>query len=370
MTNIVLNESMAAFHPGYYIDQYLQNNGMSQRELAERLGVSAKTVNYLINGKINLNDNLITGLSLVLGTSEQLWKNLNIKYLEKKKQIEYENNINADIPVLKKIDYSFFSKNNFTKTTSNPRERIEELRRFFKITNLQILEKRDFLVQYKSAVTNIEDKHIINSNAWVQTALNIGANINVSDVNLDYLKQSLPKIRKMSQEDPQVFLPKLRNIFNKCGVAFVIIPNLQNCGINGAVKWLGDNKVLLALNDRRKYSDIFWFALFHEIRHVFQRRTKHLIVSTDKSLNIDSNINIQNLEADADNFAQNFLIPKSEYNSFVNKGDFSYNSVKAFANKLEIQPGIVVGRLQRDNYINFSQLNGLKQKYSISIKQL
>lgn len=49
--------------------------------------------------------------------------------------------------------------------------------------------------------------------------------------------------------------------------------------MNGAVKWLGKDKVVLALNDRRKYLDIFLFALFHELGHVLQQRIKVLSVS-------------------------------------------------------------------------------------------
>ena len=56
-----------------------------------------------------------------------------------------------------------------------------------------------------------------------------------------------------------------RRLQTTLSVALVLLPNLKNCGVNGAVKWLGKDKVVLVLNDRRKYADTFWFALFHEI---------------------------------------------------------------------------------------------------------
>jgi len=44
---------------------------------------------------------------------------------------------------------------------------------------------------------------------------------------------------------------------------------------------------------------------------------------------------------------------------------FSEVAVREFATKIGIDCGIVVGRLQKVNIIDFCQLNSLKQKYTI-----
>ena len=76
----------------------------------------------------------------------------------------------------------------------------------------------------------------------------------VKPLDLKYLKSKLPEIRRMSLKNPETFMPQLKEIFAKSGVAFVVVPNLRNCGVNGAVKWLGKQKLLTAINDRRKDS--------------------------------------------------------------------------------------------------------------------
>lgn len=38
----------------------------------------------------------------------------------------------------------------------------------------------------------------------------------------------------------------------------------------------------------------------------------------------------------------------------------------SFANEIGIAPGIVVGRLQKDGYLPYSQLNGLKVRYQFA----
>lgn len=365
--NRISNDSLMAFHPGFYIKKYLNAQGMKQSELAKRLNVSEKTVSNLVNGEINLTDDLAEGLSLVFGTSVDLWMNLNKIYFDKKREIEESKKIKEDEKTLKQMDYSFWSNHGFVKKTRKAEEKVKELRRFFQISSLKALENPDFLVQYKTAVNNVQEKNIINSNAWVQTALNLANKVDVSELNLGYLKNNLDEIRGMTSEDPRIFMPKLNKIFKESGVAFVIVPNVKNCGVNGAVKWLGKQKVLLAMNDRRKYSDVFWFALFHEIKHVFQRKVGHTIISADGNVEVTSTLNLEKLEEEADSFARDFLISPSDYNTFVNNGDYSYNAVVKFSNKIGIQPGILVGRLQRDKYIGYNQLNRLKERYEIVI---
>ena len=128
---------------------------------------------------------------------------------------------------------------------------------------------------------------------------------------------------------------RLKELLASCGVALVLLPNLKNCGVNGAVKWLGKDKVVLDLNDRRKYADTFWFALFHELGHVLQQRVKVLLVSEKNKAGLETDALIQKLETEADLFSQDTLIPKDEYLEFIedNPRGFTSDSVRAFAKK-------------------------------------
>ena len=74
--------------------------------------------------------------------------------------------------------------------------------------------------------------------------------------------------------------------------------------VNGAVKWVNDERVVLAINNRGLDADKFWFSLFHEIRHVFQRKIKTVFISYNEKEKIDVN---NQLEEDANIFATNYL---------------------------------------------------------------
>ena len=64
-------------HPGeILLELYLKPKGMSQLELARRMGVPIQRVNTLINGKRDMSPETAILLSKVLKTSSQYWMNL------------------------------------------------------------------------------------------------------------------------------------------------------------------------------------------------------------------------------------------------------------------------------------------------------
>jgi Zn-dependent peptidase ImmA (M78 family) len=190
----------------------------------------------------------------------------------------------------------------------------------------------------------------------------VAATIETDLFNAEKLKGYIPEIRGMTLQDPDVFLPRLREIFSDCGVAFVILPYLKNSGINGAVKWINQDRVVLAMNDRRLNADTFWFSLFHEIKHVLQQKTRTVFISSNKQ---EMKAIDDKLEAEADFYAQNILIPAKEYHRFAPTKYTSDAEIAAFAKEIGIHPGIVAGRLQHDRIIAPNRCTNLKQQYKI-----
>ena len=356
-------KNLIAFHPGYYIKDIIEEMNMTQSELAKRLATTDKTISKLINGEIPLSDEIAQKLSNMLGTSAKFWLNIQATYDAKIIEIKRQKELEEEKQCMKVIDYNFFQELGVVsshKTTTE--EKIKELLQFLKISSLSILRQRDFLVQFRTVVSKMTDKNIINSNIWVQTALNIADTVDCQPFNKKKLKNFLPEIRSMTLQKADVFYPRLKEIFAECGVAFIILPHLKGSGINGAVRWINKNKVMLALNNRGAYSDKFWFSLFHEIKHIFQQKMKETFISASEK---DISLNNKDLEYEADTFARNYLIPEELYAKFINQNDFSYSSIAAFAEKVEIDVGIVIGRLQFEKKIEYNQFNNFKTQYVI-----
>lgn len=72
-----LPENRPPTHPGEMLrKEFLEPLGMSQRELADRLGVHYPRVNELVNGKRGVTTETAVMLAKLLGTSPELWLNL------------------------------------------------------------------------------------------------------------------------------------------------------------------------------------------------------------------------------------------------------------------------------------------------------
>lgn len=358
--NRIEYDGIVAYHPGYYVKDMIKELDMSQEELSKRLNTSPKHVSDLINGKSKLSDELALKLATVFGTGTNLWLNIQQKYVEKVLEIKRLQDLDKECELAKKIDYSFFVNMELLPYRRKTKEKVEELLKFFQVASLSVLCRRDFLVQYKTAVATVKETNVINANAWVQTAINLGRQMETKPFDEKILKDSISLIRTMTVEEPKEFVEKLKILLSDCGIALVLMPNLKNCGVNGAVKWLSNDKVLLAINDRKKYADYFWFALFHELGHVLQKRKKLLIVADGgKQLDGDDELFIK-LEDEANLFAQETLLKSKDYQKFIERNNINQQSVIRFSSEQKIHPGIVVGRLQRDGIIGFDRLNDLK----------
>ena len=358
-------EELIAFHPGYYVKEIIEDMGITQSEFAQRLNTTDKTLCKLVNAEISLSDDLAQKLAQMMGTSVKVWLDLQTSYTEKILEIKKRKALDEEIRYLKILDYSYFRRLHVVKDTRNSAERIAELHKFFKVSSLSVLGEKDFLVACKTAVQDVTEKNIVSSNAWIQTALNGAEKMVCKPFNKKRLQSYLPEIRTMTLQDPSVFFPRLCAIFQECGVAFILLPHLKNSGVNGAVKWINPEKVLLAINNRRLYADVFWFSLFHEIRHILQQKIKETFISSDKTACISCAD--KELEADADRFAGDYLIARGEYERFIGNKTWNENNVRIFAQQVGIHPGVVVGRLQHDGHLDYNQLINLKEKYEVRV---
>jgi len=88
MSNVKEYKDIVAFHPGYYIADIIDDMEISQNEFATRMGITAKTLSKLINGQANISNDLAKKLSVMLGTSVEVWQNLQNTYDQKLLEIQ------------------------------------------------------------------------------------------------------------------------------------------------------------------------------------------------------------------------------------------------------------------------------------------
>lgn len=87
MSYIEKYKDIIAFHPGYYVEEAIQDMNISQSDFANRLGIPERTLSLFINGQIDVSYNLARRLSMILGTSIKFWFNLQSIYYRKMTKI-------------------------------------------------------------------------------------------------------------------------------------------------------------------------------------------------------------------------------------------------------------------------------------------
>ena len=352
MTKIVYND-MIAFHPGYYILEIIEELELTQKEFGNRVGITPKTLSLLLSGNAKINVELSAKLAKSLGTSVNYWLNLQSQYDEKVHLINLEKEAEDEYECLKLINYSYFEKLGLVEKTRDKARRIASLCKCLTISNLCYLKSDLVSVACKVAIPAMEPKNIVNLNAWIYVARSFFTKQNVEKFSVSKLKNALADIRKLARDNQKESINKLGEILNDCGVRFVVLPYLENSGINGFLQWKSEAPSI-AINDRGKSHDLFWFTDFHEIKHILQGQNTKFVLDLDKS-NFDDE-----LEIDANEFARDILIPPKEYEQFISQGKFDEGEIIDFSKKISIHPGVVVGRLHYEKYIEYRQLKNLK----------
>ena len=353
-----------AFHPGVIIKDAIDSLDMTQSEFANRVGLSVKNVSTLVNGESNITFGVAIKLATFFGNSVEGWLNLQTNYdlylYREKQNKEYA----EDWEISKKISKEFIKKvlgielsNKFS--TKN----IDDLRRSFSVTSLSNLKRPDLYVFYHTSINKeIDEEMMMLRNAWISIAEQKARNIRCSTFNKDKIIENQKKLRCLTTLAPEVFLPRLKDFCNSCGVKLVILPYLSGSNVNGVTKWIdSEDCALVAVNDCGKDADKFWFALFHEFGHVIKNHKRHMTISLNKNDVLDGE------EKEANEFVENLLIDKEKYNEFVKRNDFSISSINSFAKQQGVAPFIVIGRLQKDKYIPWSKYKEQKVKYNISL---
>lgn len=358
MKNEKSYKSIIAFHPGSYVEDIIENMNISQKEFAKRLNITEKSLSRLVNAEDKLSNDIARKLSQLSGISIETWLNLQSTYDIKVMEIE-DAEKEDEKSICKNIDFNYFKEHNYVnKGIYNIDKKIRELRKLLSISSLTYLSRMNPQVSYRNASGNFDDKAIINSNIMLE--LGIAQASGMSEIKFDKntLEKNITTIKSLTTSPPELFIPRLKELFSKCGIVFITLPNLRNAKINGAVKRFKNGSVLLLISDRNKDLDIFWFSLFHEIGH---------ILSGDFYSDYFDTEEYSSQESRADTFAKDTLIQPHKYQEFVQKGIFTEEHVIGFAQAEKIHPGIVVGRLQKEEYISYKCLNNLKEKYDFQI---
>jgi HTH-type transcriptional regulator / antitoxin HigA len=354
MADTMLNQYVPDYlvAPGEVLEEYLEAYSMPQAELAARTGLTKKTINEIIKGKSPITSETALKLERSLGRPAHFWNNLERQFQEDRSRFAEAKRLEGHLDWLKKVPVGHLTKLGWLPKKNNKILQLTEVLRFFGVATpeqwLTVWQKHQ--VAYRQTVHFDACAEFLS--AWLRKGEIDARQIACEPFDRKRFQEALDVIRGLTMEEPKIFKPRLVDICASAGVAVVFIPELPKTGVYGATRWLGD-KAVIQLSLRYKSNDHLWFTFFHEAGHIIRHGRKEIFIEGN---GMDSN-----KEEEANTFARDKLIPPADYRRFIASWDGrSLAPIEAFAGKINIAPGIVVGRLQYDKRMPNSHGNKLK----------
>ena len=347
--------------PGDTILDLIEEREWTQAELAERLGYSTKHVSQLINGKVPLSEDAAVRLQTVLGASVGFWLKREALYRERVATLEASARHEAMVPWLEKIPVK-----ELMSIGALPKRRIDkqskpsivgELLAFFGVATPEQWQSHYARMELSFRRNRLEQSDIGAISAWLRLGERLAEKMDGPKYSSEKLLEILPQIRALTTLTPEEFAPRIKKLFHEAGVVFVVVPSLPRACVSGVARWLNPNRPLIQVSDYGKSNDRFWFSVFHEVAHILLHSKEKKTVFLE---NPDSVEPAAIEEREADEWASNFLISNQNFSELQKLKTKS--AVCAFAEKLQIHPGLIVGRLQHEKIIEKTWMNELKMR--------
>jgi len=340
--------------PGAHLIEVLEAKGMSQSELATRMGRPLKTINEIVKGKASITAETAIQLERALGVSAKLWNALESAYqleLAQKRDCE---RLLPWVEWAKRVPTKELTKRGVFEPAQDEIDLVRQCLDFFGIDSPETLLASSTVAAFrKSPAFDPDDLAMC---TWLRLGELEAARLTCAPFDKLEFKNALVRLRLLSREpNLRVIRAKIEELCAAVGVAVCFISELQRTHVCGAARWLTSEKALIQLSCRYESDDQFWFTFFHECAHVLLHGKKEGFLERAGSLDDEE-------EDEANEFAANHLIPRQAFVSLMREKPISKDRITAFAEEHQISPGIVLGQLQKRKRLPFqTNLNQLKR---------
>lgn len=333
----------------------LEAIGMSQTELATRMGRPYKTVNEIIRNKASITAETAVQLEQVLGIPASFWLKREQRYREFLARLAGKQRLNNWVEWLEEIPIQLMMRRGWIATSTDPSQQVLNALRFFAVASPDawraLWESKE--VAYRKSTALKSNFGAIA--AWLRQGEIEAREIECAPYKADAFRDALISIRALTVEPIASFQRELVNLCANAGVAAVFVPELPNIGISGATQWLTSTKALVQLSLSYKTDDQLWFTFFHEAGHILLHGKRQIFLEMDDK-------DREQEEREADRFALDTLINPIAWEQFIAQQSYqSKASIKDFSKDVGIAPGIVVGRLQHEKLLPYDYCNDLKR---------
>jgi HTH-type transcriptional regulator/antitoxin HigA len=345
--------------PGETLAEVLQERGMTQAALAELLGRPKEAIRDIIHGKVPMTKDDALRLARVLRVPADFWIMRERQYSLFLEESEAQNRRRTELAWLRQIPIAQMIKRGWIPETQDKQDQMHAILAFFGVASVDEWQRRwmspDAAFRRSPSFEGAPGAVA----AWLRQGELEADQISCAPFDKQAFRGVLERARSLTRESPGIFQPLLAKRCAEAGVAVVFLPELPKCRVSGVTRWLSPAKATIQLSLRYRADDHLWFSFFHEAGHILLHGKRDVFVEEEGNEDNEK-------EEQANCFAADSLILRRQYQKLLTQEPFSKSKIMAFAEKIGIAPGIVVGRLQHDGHLSYSHCNNLKQRFRLS----
>ncbi len=350
--------------PGDTIQEHIDFIGMSQAELAERMGRPKEKINDIIKGREPITTATAFQLEKVLGIPASFWLNSEKSYRKELYELQQQEELEKEKDWLGAFPVNEMRKLGWLPDTREKHVLVDSLLKFFCVASTREWERiyldEEVSVAFRVSLAHTQSPHAIS--AWLRRGEIQAKEIATAAFDKKKFKEALAAIKELAFIMPDNFAQQLQHICAQCGVAVVFTQSLPKAPIGGATRWF-HHKPIIQLSDRYRTNDHFWFTFFHEAAHLILHGKKDIFLENVQGTEVD-----QEKEEEANAFAAKILLTENELQQIIDVAPLTEEAIYAFAEKFRTPAGVIIGRLQHMKRIPFSFGNGCRQKMELFVE--
>lgn len=342
--------------PGEILADELELRGLSQSELARRMGRPVKTINEIVHAKAAVTPDTALQLELALDVPARLWLNLESSYREQLARERAFRSFADDTDWARRFPLADLRKYRLIPEAASGGELVAAVLGFFGVSSVESWDRlwSNPVADFRHSPTFESDSVALS--AWLRWGERFAESVDTQPFDADKLRLVLVAAREFTRQEPlSDVLEDLSERLADCGVVLALTPGLKGTAVSGATRWLAPDRALIQLSMRYRSDDHLWFTLFHEASHLLEETHDGWIESDKPAEPTDE------LERRVDQRARDLLVPPREYDEFVQAGEFDIASARSFAKTIRVASGIVAGRLEHDGHVAPGKLARLKK---------
>ena len=350
-------------HPGVTLAEKLKEMEMSVKEFAVRVSKPEKTIFAVISGNSSITTEMAVSFEMVTKIPASFWLRKQQMFDEYKVRRQREEEAKASIEWMKRFPFAEMVKRSWIKSVKTPEERVRALFEFFGISTEKAWEdyylNQELKLSFRISLSSAKEPHAMS--VWLrQGELQARAEVIRTPFDDKKLKAMLPKMKQLMVDEPNDFFARLQAMCGECGMVLIATPTLPKAPINGATRWIKDTPII-QLSGRYKGYDHLWFNFFHEVGHILLHGKKDIFLEKAGLSDQD-----ETKEREADNYASDILLSKSDEQEFLHNKSFSRTGILEAAKKYNTHPSILVGRLKHLGVMEYWQGQDFNKHVDIS----